>query len=104
MRALGALLDRLILAALVVLAVVWIAPVVWVIALSLKPNDLLARNVGGLLAPPFTLRNYADAIVAMPLLRWMWHSTVVAVWQTLLTLIVASLAGYGFARTNFPGK
>jgi multiple sugar transport system permease protein len=34
----------------------------------------------------------------------MWHSTVVAVWQTALTLIVASLAGYGFARTNFPGK
>jgi multiple sugar transport system permease protein len=104
MRASGSLLDRLILAALVVLAVLWIAPVARVISLSLQPNDVLAQNLVRFLAPPFTLRNYIDVFLATPLSRWMWHSTVVAVWQTVLTLIVASLAGYGFARTNFPGK
>jgi multiple sugar transport system permease protein len=103
-RALVALLDRLIIAALVVLAVLWAVPVIWVFALSLKPDAVLARNLGGLLGPPFTLGNYANAIAAMPLPGWMLHSTMVAVWQTLLTLVVASLAGYGFARTNFPGK
>jgi multiple sugar transport system permease protein len=94
-RALGALLDRLIVAALVVLVALWIVPVVWVVLLSLRPNGA---------AGPLTLRNYLDAVVATPLLHWMWSSTVVAIWQTLLTLAVASLAGYGFARTNFPGK
>jgi len=103
-RALRAVLDRLIIAALVVLVVLWVVPVISVIGLSLKPNDVLARSMGGLLGPPFTLRNYSDAIAAMPLPSWMLHSTMVAVWQTLLTLVVASLAGYGFARTNFPGK
>ena len=102
MRALGGLIDWLVLAALIVLALLWMAPVLWIVGLSLKPNDLLAQNLSAL--PPFTLRNYADAVTQMPLLRWMLNSTVVAVCQTLLTLVVASLAGYGFARTNFPGK
>ena len=95
MHALARLLDRLVLAALIVLALLWVAPVLSIIGLSLKPNELLV---------PFTLRNYPDAVTQTPLLRWMLHSTVVAIWQTLLTLAVASLAGYGFARTNFPGK
>ena len=102
MRALGGLIDWLVLAALIVLALLWMAPVLWIVGLSLKPNDLLAQNLSAL--PPFTLRNYADAVTQMPLVHWMLNSTVVAICQTLLTLAVASLAGYGFARTNFPGK
>jgi multiple sugar transport system permease protein len=34
----------------------------------------------------------------------MANSAVVAVGQTVLTLTIASLAGYGFARTDFPGR
>jgi multiple sugar transport system permease protein len=102
-RVLGRVLDRLVLAALIALALLWVAPVLWIIGLSLRPNDLLMQNLAAL-PGPFTLRNYVDAVVQMPLLRWMLNSTVVAIWQTLLTLVVASLAGYGFARTNFPGK
>jgi multiple sugar transport system permease protein len=35
---------------------------------------------------------------------WMFNSAVVASGQTILTLILSTLAGYGFARTDFPGK
>ena len=34
----------------------------------------------------------------------MANSAIVAAGQTVLTLLVASLAGYGFARTDFPGR
>ena len=34
----------------------------------------------------------------------MANSAIVAVGQTVLTLVIASLAGYGFARTDFPGR
>jgi multiple sugar transport system permease protein len=104
MRTLETLFDRLVLIALIVLTVVWIAPIVWIVGLSLKPNQVLAQNTGGLLLPPFTLRNYLDAVTASPLLGWMLNSAIVAIGQTILTLIIASLAGYGFARTSFPGK
>lgn len=104
MRTPETLLDRLILAALVVLTVLWVAPIVWIVVLSFRPNDVLTPTAGGNLPPPFTLRNYLDSVVASPLPGWMLNSAIVAIGQTVLTLIIASLGGYGFARTNFPGK
>ena len=96
--------DLLILATVVALVVIWIAPIVWVVALSFKPNDVLMQSTGSILSPPFTLRNYADIIGSSSVFGWMANSAIVAVGQTVLTLLVASAAGYGFARTSFPGK
>jgi len=99
-----ALADRLLLLAVLLLAAVWVAPIAWVVGLSFKPNDVLMRSTGGLLSSPFTLKNYADILGASQVFNWMLNSAVVAVGQTVLTLMVASAAGYGFARTSFPGK
>ena len=100
-RSLG---DRLLLLAVVLLAIAWIAPIVWVVGLSLKPNEVLMRSTGGIIFPPFTLKNYADILAASSVFGWMTNSAIVAVGQTVLTLVIASLAGYGFARTDFPGR
>lgn len=96
--------DHALLAAVVLLAALWIAPVAWIVGLSFKPNEELMRSTGGLLTPPFTLKNYRDILGSSQVFNWMLNSAVVAVGQTVLTLAVASAAGYGFARTNFPGK
>lgn len=96
--------DRLLLTAVVALALVWMAPIIWVIGLSFKPNEVLMRSTGGIILPPFTLKNYADILAASSVFGWMVNSFIVAIGQTVLTLIIASLAGYGFARTNFPGR
>jgi multiple sugar transport system permease protein len=98
------LLDRLILAGVVLLTVIWVAPILWVVGLSFKPNDVLMKSTGGLLSPPFTLKNYTDILAASSVFKWMLNSAIVACGQTVLTLAIASLAGYGFARTNFPGR
>jgi len=96
--------DMAVLLAVLGLAAVWVAPIVWVVALSFKPNEALMRSTGQILSPPFTLRNYADILNASSVFGWMLNSAIVAVGQTVLTLAVASAAGYGFARTSFPGK
>ncbi len=96
--------DVAVLLAVLGLAAVWVAPIVWVVALSFKPNEALMRSTGQILSPPFTLRNYADILNASSVFGWMLNSAIVAVGQTVLTLAVASAAGYGFARTSFPGK
>ena len=54
------LYDRLVLVALIAVTVVWVAPLIWVIGLSLKPNDVLMRTTQGIFAPPFTFKNYLD--------------------------------------------
>jgi len=100
-RSLG---DRLLLLAVVLLALAWIAPIVWVVGLSFKPNEVLMRSTNGIIFPPFTLKNYTDIMAASAVFGWMANSALVSVGQTVLTLAIASLAGYGFARTDFPGR
>src|SRR5918994_2901790 len=96
--------DRVILALVIALAFAWLAPIVWVVGLSFKPNDVLMRSTGGLLAPPFTVKNYTDITATSAVFGWMLNSAIVAFGQTVLTLALSTLAGYGFARTDFPGK
>jgi multiple sugar transport system permease protein len=98
------LTDRMLFVATAMLALIWIAPIIWVVGLSFKPNAVLMRTTGGIVAPPFTLKNYADILASSSVFGWMLNSAIVAIGQTVLTLIIASLAGYGFARTNFRGR
>ncbi|MEX3927443.1 carbohydrate ABC transporter permease [Paraburkholderia sp. BR10936] len=107
-RSLGSLTgrmgDRLMLGAVVVLALFWITPLVWVLCLSFKPNAFLERHTDVLFSPPFTLQNYTNILNTSAVGGWLVNSLIVSIGQTLLTLVIASLAGYGFARTEFPGK
>ena len=96
--------DRLILGAVIALAIIWIAPLVWVFALSFKPNEFLTVRTDVMFSPPFTLKNYLDILGTSAVFRWTINSVIVAVLQTFAMLVLASLAGYGFARTEFPGK
>jgi multiple sugar transport system permease protein len=96
--------NRLILGAVIALAVVWIAPLVWVFALSFKPNEFLTVRTDVIFSGPFTLKNYTDIIGTSSVFRWTMNSVIVSVVQTFAMLVLASLAGYGFARTEFPGK
>jgi multiple sugar transport system permease protein len=89
---------------LVGLAALWIVPLIWIIAMSFKPNDVLMMSTAGLLPIPFTLKNFQDILFVSMTPRWLFNSAVVALGTTALTLVVASLAGYAFARLDFPFK
>lgn len=96
--------DRLLLGFTVLFAVLWMLPVIWVVAMSLKPNEVLQRSTWGFLPLPFTLENYWNILRGAAVPRWLLNSVVVAVSMTLLVLAVSSLAGYAFARLRFPFK
>ena len=98
------LTDRMLFVAVAILAAIWIAPIIWVVGLSFKPNEILMHSTGGIVSPPFTLKNYVDILASSSVFGWMLNSAIVAIGQTVLTLVIASLAGYGFARTNFRGR
>jgi multiple sugar transport system permease protein len=98
-RSLG---DRVILGAVVALAALWIAPVAWVVIVSFKPNSELMMSTASALHPPYTLKNYTDVAATSGVFHWFLNSIIVAGGATTATLILASLAGYGFARTDFP--
>ena len=96
--------DRLVLAAVIAFALLWITPLIWVFMLSFKPNAFLMVHTDILFSPPFTLKNYADILGTSAVFGWIINSLIVSIGTTFFTLVLASLAGYGFARTEFYGK
>ncbi|MBW0006444.1 MAG: carbohydrate ABC transporter permease [Sphingomonas sp.] len=83
-------------------ALIMIAPLLWTLLLSLKHNGDLVGNSAAALRPPYTVENYVAIFGNSLTLRWLLNSAIVALGQTAGVLILASLAGYAFARLEFP--
>ncbi|MET3598905.1 carbohydrate ABC transporter permease [Martelella mangrovi] len=94
--------DRLVLGSVIVLALIMVAPVLWVIALSLKDNGELMANMNSVFHGPYTLANYLNIFGNSSVFRWVLNSIIVSGSITIGILVLTSLAGYGFARLNFP--
>jgi multiple sugar transport system permease protein len=90
------------------LAFLWLVPTLWMLSLSLQPNEVLARTTSGsalgLLPLPFTWENYIRLWNYGLTPRWFWNSFVVAGGMTLLVLLLSSTAGYALARIPFKGR
>jgi len=50
------------------------------------------------------LSQYTRAFDAVPMLGYFFNSTLMATIDVIVTVIFSALAGYGFAKFNFPGK
>nr|WP_234794660.1 carbohydrate ABC transporter permease [Xaviernesmea oryzae] len=94
--------DRIILGLTIAAAIAMMAPLVWVVALSLKDNKELMVSMNAVFHAPYTLQNYLNILATSSVFRWILNSLIVAGGLTLGTLVLSSLAGYGFARLNFP--
>lgn len=84
-----------------VLAVLFIAPVVFVFLTSvMTPNQTLTAS---LFPQPWTWDNYARAFRDAPLARWFGNSALYAVSATVLMLLSSVPAAYVLARIRFRG-
>jgi len=93
-------------AGLLALAVVVGFPFYWMLLISVTPESQIYRWPLRFLPSAPTLDNYVQIFTRADLQieRWFANSVLVATAETLLTLIVCSLAAYGFARLEFPGR
>lgn len=92
---------------LALLAMVWICPIVWAVFTSFKSNDEIISSDFHLLPQHWSLENYAEIAQdneQTPVLRWFVNSIIIAAGQTLLVLVVVSLAAYGYTRLKFKGR
>lgn len=83
-------------------AAIMVAPLVWTLLLSLKANAELIQDSGRAFSPPFTLENYGAILQGSRTFRWLLNSIIVSLGTTFGVLALCSLAGYGFARLEFP--
>ena len=86
------------------LAIVFAFPLVWMISTAFKPAGEIFNPGINLIPTHLTLDNYRFAFGAAPLLRNFFNSVFIAATTTALSLFVSSLAGFAFAKLDFPGK
>ncbi len=91
---------------LCVLAIIFLAPVYWMLSTSLKPEaDAIATPVQWIPTQP-TLDNYREILTSPDgnILRWTWNSLYVALAFTGLHVALCALTAYPLARMRFPGR
>jgi multiple sugar transport system permease protein len=95
-------LSPLALALVVLGAAIMLAPLIWTVLLSFKDNSELVGNSAAALSPPYTFENYVAIFGNSLTTRWLLNSLIVSLGTTAGVLILCSLAGFAFARLEFP--
>lgn len=95
-------------ATMVVLAIFFLFPLVYMLSSSFKPDDQVLANsqsAEAFLPTPFTgIDNYSDAMDRADLVRVFFNSVVISSLIVGLGLIVNSLFAYALARFRFAGR
>ena len=93
-------------AALIVICLVMIYPILWMLSGSLRPAEELFGGEAGLIPSQVTLRAYADGWFGLQVNfgRFFANSLVISVLATLGNVMAASLVAYAFARLKFAGQ
>lgn len=105
----GRWLDRgarlLLVAALAVGAVLMALPFVWMVLTTFKHSFEIYRVPITLLPDSFlNFDSYREIFARQPFHRFMLNSAIVSSGTTLASLLFSSMAGFAFAKYQFPGR
>ncbi|EFH84004.1 carbohydrate ABC transporter permease [Ktedonobacter racemifer] len=89
---------------LVLLALLWILPLLWAIDTSLKPETETTTIPITWLSSHFTLDAFTSTLANSQMWRWYFNSTLTSGLISLLTIFLASLAAFAFSRIPFRGN
>jgi multiple sugar transport system permease protein len=79
-----------------------VLPVVYAVSISFRQPGDIVRRPAVLLPPDPTVVSYIEMWRAFPVAQHLLNSAILSGGTTVITIIVATLAGYGFARFRFP--
>ena len=85
-------------------AVIFGSPFFWMVVSSLKPNAELFTWPPTLIPKTVTLEHYQSAFTSRGFSNYFMNSVIVSLISMAFNLVFCSLAGYAFARLDFPLK
>lgn len=91
-------------ALLVVTAIVFAFPLMWMVLSSLKPSTQLVEDPYAFLPREWRWSNYVEAVQAMPYVRYLRNTLLLAGGSVLGTVLSCSFVAYGFARVRWRGR
>lgn len=96
--------QAIVYAACVILAIIFLFPILWIILSSFKDGSELFRYPPTLLPENPTIMNYKMALEKGDFTLFFKNSTMVAILSTVLTVMINTMAGYAFAKYQFKGR
>ena len=94
--------------ALGLLAVIWLAPIVWVMVTSPKLTADIVRLPPEWIPWPVTLEHYQEVLFSSSrtarIGRAFGNSLVIALGAVVIVVVTAAMAAYPLARMRFPGR
>jgi multiple sugar transport system permease protein len=93
------LFNRICAGVLIAFALLWLVPLAWALDTALKPNSETTNTTWAIHNP--TLDAFGRMLRDTDILRWFGASLIIAVINTIGTIIVASLAAYALSRMRF---
>ncbi|GCE17731.1 carbohydrate ABC transporter permease [Dictyobacter kobayashii] len=96
--------STIVNAILLILLVLTVIPFIYMISSAFKPNSEIFGTPLTLIPVHFTLVNMQALLTNFPFARWAFNTATVAVLGTITSLVLGSLAGFAFAKYDFPFK
>jgi ABC-type glycerol-3-phosphate transport system permease component len=98
------IMKALLFSLLAAIVIVEVAPTIWMLSTSLKPEgQIMSPRVQWIPSQP-TLENYRMMFRQFAVARWFWNSIFAASVSTVIVLLIDSMAAYAFARMRFFGR
>jgi len=94
---------------MLILAFLFVAPLIWMISTSLKTPDDIINGLGSMrwIPSPVTTENFHKVLTNVeefPVWRWTFNSLFISLSVTFLVLLVDSLAAYAYSRLVWKGR
>lgn len=96
--------DILSYIVLTVMALISVFPFIWTISTSLKSSGQIFEWPPKLIPDPVVWGNYAQVFETLPFARFFGNTIFYTVMVVIGQVLFCSLAGYAFARLQFPGR
>ena len=81
-----------------------IAPFLWLVITSFMTDSQIFSYPPKFIPNPIVLDNYSNATSQLPIFKYFYNSLFVSVITTIGQVIIASMAGFAFAKLNFKYK
>ena len=85
-------------------SILFLLPLIWGVLRSFMPSTMVIAAPSASDFSHLTTKNYSGLISANDISHYVGNSLMVACGTALLTAVVATMAGYGFARFRFRGS
>lgn len=89
---------------IVIGAIIWVIPMIWMLSLSLSSNEALQETPTTLVPLRATFENYVAIFRVGLTARWFLNSVIVTGLTTAFTIVIQSMAAYAVAKIPFRGK